>query len=382
MEAKTAAAVVVALLVVSTVAVHSAFAGARPAWVTVQFENSRNAYIFIKVLYPDGLHELYSGKVRWGVITLNLASVKRAWNGHYSRTGILAEPLILITLVKDGKASFHAISLNWDELPEKVVITPKYRVTGVKTGSEGAYQSLERSVQHNLSVALAGVISSGDSYGIIHMIKQPIPVGFSLYLLSENNWERLGYLYLTSDRGDSVEVPFTPNTTAIIGTRLTYRYERWKIIAGGFSFREEYLYVMGFDLKFRHGLGDVSEGTAVLPVEEWRLANRSVVGSYTSPYYSIEASPEKFGIPLGDFLEVLREEGVASTNSIETTKGKDITMEVNASWKGEPAFSLGIIAYGEVGKEYSIFAGYGRKPGSGWIPLLAFCLAEGADDCE
>ena len=381
MDSKMASIVILAILLVSIVVINPDVESLKPAWLTLELKDSKGAFIFIKALYPDGFHEVYSGKVKWETVTINLGDVKEAWARRYEIRGTLMEPLLLVTLVRDGKASFHAVSFKWEELPGRVVVVPDYREVKGERGDGDVYQRFESSFQRNISVPLVGVISEGGSYGVVHVIRGIIPVGFSLYLFDGEEWRSLGFTYLSAKGIGTANPLFGPNTTAVVKIGVTYRYERWKIVAGGFSFREEYVYVIDSDLNPRSERRELPTEFEVFSGEQWRMESQAIPERVSSAYYFFELEKELFGIPLTAFLKVLLEEGMLSDEAVESLNPEHVVMAVNPSWRGESSLYVWIPVYGTEGVKYHIFRGYGRDLAFNEVPLLSFCLVEGTGEC-
>ncbi|CAD5244397.1 protein of unknown function [Thermococcus camini] len=377
MDKRLVTVVLLAILLISAAIFHIDTGGLKPTWVTVELKDAKDAFIFIKVLYPDGFRGIYSGRVKWDTIMLNLRDVKMAWEAqHPEEHGTTS--LLMITLVKNGSASFHTFTVDWSKLPARIVITPRYRTVTLESGETGIYQSRVALEERNVSVPFVQVIVAGESYGIVDIGEIPASMAFRVYLFDGLNWSSIGHTYPGVGNGMVCNPMLEPNSTLFIERYVTYRYERWKISLDGQFFYEEYIYVPRMSRGFHHGWAYDVEKTTTPPgvklelVGQFKLSQNPLLR-----YYDITEEVDRLGLELLPFLEELASEGVVSRTALESARDMNLMM-ILESPSNKPPLWFSITVFGRGGREYSVFRGHvstGILNGED-VEVLVFCFAE------
>lgn len=374
MDLKMASVVILAMLLASVVVINPDVERLKPAWLILELKDSKGAFIFIKALYPDGFHEVYSGKVRWETVMINLGEAEREWEGYYRETGYIVDPLIAVTLVRGGRASFHVISIGWEDLPARIRVVPEYREVRMERGLEEAGQYRVVLEETTVPVTVARVTVVGDSYGVMQVIETPVPMSFGVYLFDGTNWSLLGYDTVRGARGSLANPEFGSNSTVLIYRNVLYRYEGWRIATGNVSFNEGYVYVPGFERELHHDSVPLNK---TLPLGfEWELEGRFVSSSVSDPYHVLVENVSQVGLELIPFLERLSERGILTKTAVDKAKRDNIVMAVKSSSEDSALFWFILTAYGDGHGEYSVFRAQPKGALPRDVEVLAICVAE------
>ncbi len=366
----------------------------------LRIENSTNAYVFVKALYPDGFREIGHYRTKGEALYLNLNDLRKAWDDYQKRHGTGGEPFLVITVVKDGKVAVQGVSLNWRTPVTKITITPKFKPLktvnkelALKTTPNersiqpmaGYYEWLDDWYEKNIQAVVAQVNSNDEnSWGdLLYYYAAASKMGFGMYVFVDSEWSQIGHHYIYDVSGDkSKQVHFNGVQNAYIWMTFTYRYERWGIHCDGQTFYEEYVYIKSFDPNSLNGGNYKPSYVKQIPVDEWSTIGYKYSSSHRVPYYTYTISGSSYsssGLDALGFIDCLEITGKITEAAAQAATLVGLFIDVSYEEISNQAYLVNLVVYGEDGTWHIVKKGEATANVNNMntVPIFAFKILEG-----
>jgi len=362
--------------------------------VVLRIEDATGVHVFVKALYPEGLREVGHYKAEGREIYIDLRDLRRAWNNYTKQHGLGSEPLLVITVVKDGNVAIQGVPLKWEVAVSKITITPRFKPLNSSAPPvsskaiqpmAGYYEWLDDSEDKNIRAVVAEVISlDSNSWGhLLYYYAAASRIGFGMYVFTNTEWSQIGYHYIYDVSGDNFKkVYFNGVQNGYIWMNFTYRYERWGIHCDGQTFYEEYVYIKSFDPSSLDGADYKPSDVKALPIDNWETMEYKYSSSYRTPYYTYTVSGSNYfssGVDALGFIDYLVMIGKITDAAAQAATLAGLFIDVSYEEISNQAYLVDFEAYGESGTWHTVKKGEATANVNNMntVPIFAFKILSG-----
>jgi len=339
--------------------------------VVLEIENSTGAHVFVKALYPDGFHDVGHYFLEKGnVLFLNLRDLKDAWDSEYKKSGRFAQPLMVLTIVKDGNVAVEGVSLRYGKSPQRVTVRPTFRRLKTSKSSiefhgggikpmAGYYEWLDDSYEWTAPAVVAQVTPDDSTYyDISYTYFRHKNVGFSISVFTGGEWTRLtSYNWVQRDESGKASASVDIGRNYYIWMNFKYRWERWGIHVDGQTFYEEYVYILDFYPSTLRGGTSKPANAQIPPVDGWVYGGRYVSQGYPAYYqfHLYDMSGDEIAVDALKFIEVLRLAGKIGAAAAEKASTMGLFISVNFNYENVNAFDFDLYLHSPPGHTHYVW---------------------------
>ena len=341
--------------------------------MVVKLENSTGAHVFVKALYPEGFKSLGAHTIgKNGVIYLKLGNLEKAWNTEYRKHGRLAQPLIVLTIVKNGKIAIESINLKQNRIFQNTKITPKFKplktikkdtANTLKSGNiqptAGYYQWLDDSYTWTTPTIVAQVTPDSTTYyDISYTYFKNHDVGFSINVFADSDWTRLtSYNWVQENDAGKVNASTDKGQDYYIWMDFTYRWERWGIHIDGQTFYEDYVYIADFNPSTLSGGTSKPSDAQTPPIDKWIYEGNYQSSGYPAYYqfHLYNLGTNEFSLDALKFIEVLRRLGKISSIAAQKASLIGLFISVNFKYENANAFDFDLFLHSPAGYSHDVW---------------------------